>query len=78
MVRDQAGLTAEARAGNLAGALVVRKARAPLVCDRRVVLVDDIITTGATLAEAARSLRTVGAEPVAAAVIAATQRHIPL
>jgi orotate phosphoribosyltransferase len=37
--------------------------------DERVVLVDDILTTGASLIETVEAVRTVGVEPVAAAVI---------
>ncbi len=68
---DQAGLTATARAANLTGALQSRIDLSGL----RVIVVDDVITTGATLAEAARALRAAGAEVPAAAVIAATQRR---
>lgn len=69
-VADQAGLGAKARRDNLNGALEA-VARAPLA-GRRVVLVDDVVTTGASLAEAARALREAGADVAAAATIAAT------
>jgi predicted amidophosphoribosyltransferase len=72
-VADQAGLPMAGRAANLAGALHV--ARPGQVAGRRVVLVDDVITTGSSLAEAARALRAAGAEVPAAAVIAATPRR---
>jgi predicted amidophosphoribosyltransferase len=39
----------------------------------RVLLVDDILTTGATCSEAARTLREAGAAAVAAAVVARAQ-----
>lgn len=50
------------------GARALRRGWA-VATDERVVLVDDILTTGASLAETARAVRTAGAEPLAAAVI---------
>ena len=71
---DQAGLATAARRTNLAGALQVRPgARVPPWA--AVVLVDDVVTTGATLAEAARALHAAGVRPVGAAVVAATARR---
>jgi predicted amidophosphoribosyltransferase len=68
---DQAGLGSAERASNLSGALsVVQPVR-----DLCVILVDDVITTGASLAEAARALRAAGARVESAAVIAATPRR---
>ncbi|WP_433474429.1 ComF family protein [Spirillospora sp. CA-142024] len=72
-VADQAGLSASQRAANLSGAI---EARAE-VAGRQVVLVDDVVTTGASLAEAARALRAAGADVAGAATIAATPRHRP-
>lgn len=72
-VSDQAGLGRRERAANLAGALAVRASSARLLGERAVVLVDDVVTSGATLAEAARALRAAGNAPVGAAVLAATR-----
>ncbi|WP_396448079.1 ComF family protein [Actinomadura sp.] len=72
-VADQAGLTAVQRAANLRGAVEVRAD----VAGSPVVLVDDVVTTGASLAEAARALRAAGADVVGAATIAATPRRRP-
>jgi predicted amidophosphoribosyltransferase len=73
--RDQAGLGVQARAENLAGAVRVPPRVVPRVAGRPVLLVDDVVTTGATLAESARALRVAGADVVAAAVVAATARR---
>uniref|UniRef100_A0AAU2JQG4 Phosphoribosyltransferase family protein n=1 Tax=Streptomyces sp. NBC_00049 TaxID=2903617 RepID=A0AAU2JQG4_9ACTN len=74
-VADQAGLGAGQRRENLAGALAVCRDGARLTAGARVVLVDDLVTTGATLAEAARALREAGlvqVTAVRAAVVAAS------
>ncbi|AXI77795.1 ComF family protein [Peterkaempfera bronchialis] len=74
-VADQAGLGAADRRRNLAGALAVRPGAAAGLRHRQVVLVDDLVTTGATLAEAARALGAVGAQVPVAATVAATARR---
>jgi len=60
--RPQAGLTAAARRRNVAGAFAVR--RQARVAGRLVVLVDDVVTTGATVAACAHALRAAGAREV--------------
>ncbi|MGW5636120.1 ComF family protein [Streptomyces sp. NPDC003832] len=56
-VADQSGLNSRQRLDNLAGALVVAPGGGRLLGDGPVVLVDDLMTTGASLAEAARAVR---------------------
>jgi predicted amidophosphoribosyltransferase len=56
-VADQSGLNSRQRLDNLAGALAVAPGGAGLLGGGRVVLVDDLMTTGASLTEAARAVR---------------------
>ncbi|MFR9800146.1 ComF family protein [Streptomyces sp. MS06] len=56
-VADQSGLAAAQRLENLAGALSVARGGERLLAGGEVVLVDDLMTTGASLAEAARAVR---------------------
>ncbi|MFI8308860.1 ComF family protein [Streptomyces sp. NPDC085927] len=62
-VADQSGLDARQRLANLAGALAVAPGCGRLLRGGQVVLVDDLMTTGASLAEAARAVRTVMRAP---------------
>lgn len=72
---DQVGLGRADRATNLRASMAPTPAALGLRRSSGVVLVDDLVTSGATLAEAARALRSVGVEPIGAAVVAATTRR---
>ena len=61
---SQGGLDRSARARNVRGAFVVRPTRSARIRGRRTVLIDDVMTTGATVQECARVLRRGGAESV--------------
>lgn len=69
-VADQSSLDVAGRRANLAGALVARRG-APGVR----VVVDDLTTTGASLAEACRALARAGTPASACAVVAAAERR---
>ena len=68
--RDQSGLSARARSRNLAGQVRVR--RWPATPPGRAVLVDDVLTTGATFAACVHALDAAGVGVVAGVVVAAT------
>ena len=61
---SQVGLSRTQREENVRGAFAVREARRDRIDGRRIVLLDDVITTGATVAAATRALRRAGAERV--------------
>ena len=62
----QSDLSAAERRGNVAGAFAGSSA----VAGRHVVIVDDVVTTGATVAECARALRAAGASRIGVIAVA--------
>lgn len=70
----QVGLSAEARQRN-ARLVAVRRLKAPLLRGREVVLVDDIITTGATVSGAAEALEAAGARVIAVVALCLVERR---
>ncbi len=70
--RPQSQLKREARLANVKGAFRVDPLRVPEVEGRRVVLIDDVMTSGASLFTAAEALRLAGASQVSALVLART------
>jgi len=71
MVRRQVGLNATERVENVKGLFGVRKGLE--IGGSSLCLIDDVTTTGATLCEAARTLKSAGARKVYAAVLAKSQ-----
>lgn len=69
----QAGLSDSQRIKNMRGAFAAR--RGSRLEGRRVLLVDDVMTTGATLGAAAEALKAAGASYVGALTLARAVRH---
>jgi ComF family protein len=65
----QAGLTRQARLENVRGAFTVPTRRRSAVAGRRIVLLDDVLTTGATAEAATRALLRAGASAVDVLVV---------
>jgi ComF family protein len=68
---QQKSLGREARQHNLAGTMLARRS----MLGRVFIVVDDVVTTGATLAEAARAIKAAGGEVVCAVALANTAGH---
>ena len=66
--RSQTGLTRHQRRENMRGAFIVSNAQK--VAGHDIILVDDVLTTGTTAAECARTLRRAGAKKIYVATVA--------
>ena len=62
--RQQVGLSGAARRRNVAGAFAAHPELAGRLAGRRIVLVDDVVTTGATVRAITHALKAAGAESV--------------
>lgn len=70
----QAGFNPSQRRANVGGAFVLAPGAAATLAGRRIILVDDVLTTGATLSECAHVLRDGGAAAVDVIVFARAAR----
>jgi predicted amidophosphoribosyltransferase len=75
--RDSVGLASAARQANLAGRVLPRRAGLP-PAGTPAVLIDDVVTTGATAAACTAALVRMGVEVPAIVVLAAAGCHTPL
>jgi ComF family protein len=66
----QVGLSARARRGNIAGAFHVAESQAWQIKNKRILLIDDVMTTGSTAGEAVHCLLRAGARNVDVLVFA--------
>lgn len=73
----QSGLPRAQRLRNLRNAFALEPARAAALRGQRVVLIDDVMTTGATLRAATQALREAGVGHVTALVLARTEKSTP-
>jgi ComF family protein len=63
-------ISAKARRRNVLGAFAVRPSMKPRLKAKRVLLIDDVMTTGATLEACARALKRAGAQEISALTLA--------
>lgn len=74
--KSQVGLSAPERVRNLSGAFSSEAGSKALLAGKRVILIDDVMTTGSTLNSAARVLRRAGAAEVDALVFALVAERV--
>lgn len=74
----QGGRSASARRRNVQGAFAVRESAKARVKGAKLVLIDDVMTTGATLESCARTLKRSGAAQVSALTLARVVKAAPL
>lgn len=75
---SQGGLTARQRRRNVAGAFEVRSSRQSRIKGSTVTLIDDVLTTGSTLAACTKALKKAGASRVNVLVLARVVREADL
>ncbi len=75
---SQGGRSAASRRRNVQGAFSVREPALPRLKDANIVLIDDVMTTGATLEACARTLKRAGAAKVCALTLARVVKAAPL
>ncbi len=76
--RPQVGLTRSQRLDNMQGAFAVSKRRKALVEGHNILLIDDVVTTGATANACARVLKRAGAARVDVLAVAMVAGDVPL
>ncbi len=70
------GMTVDQRHETVSGVIKVTPKRAKVIAGRHVLLIDDVMTTGATLAQCARTCLEAGASHVSIAVLARVAREV--
>jgi len=75
--QSQAGRSGDARRRNVAGVFATPRGQRAAVEGARILLVDDVLTTGATVEGCARALKSAGAARVDVAVIARVKQLTP-
>ncbi len=75
---SQKGMSADQRRRNVAGAIGVRASQAQSARSAHVVIIDDVMTTGATLSACARAAKKAGAGQVDALVLARAMKETPV
>ncbi len=76
--RPQVGLTRTQRRDNMEGAFAVSKSKRDLIEGHNILLIDDVITTGATVNACARALKRAGAARVDVLAVGLVAGEVPL